>query len=136
MTVVPLHRAEPGWLYVLRDPFRPGYCKVGKTTRDPHTRAAELSTGAPYGLEVVAAWQVEDVTSAERDAHAVLAAHRVDAGNEWFRVSAAQAAASLAPSDVDPPTTSRRRWHRTRLAVEFFGWFTLGLMILGAALGS
>jgi hypothetical protein len=39
----------PGFVYVLINPSLPSYVKIGKTTKDPSIRAAELSsaTGVP-----------------------------------------------------------------------------------------
>ena len=34
---------EPGWVYVLVNSSMPGIAKVGRTTRAPRDRAAELS---------------------------------------------------------------------------------------------
>lgn len=129
MTVLPFKQGqpEPGWLYILRDPSRRGYCKVGQTTRDPETRAAELSTGSPHGLTVAHAWEVDDVVLAERNAHAALRRYRVDTGNEWFSLSADAAAAAL--TGRKPTFSTTRRFHRTRLAVELWGWFSLSLFI-------
>lgn len=124
MTVVPLHQPEPGWLYVLESPSVPDHCKIGMTTRTPDERASELSTGVPHGLRVAHAWPVDDARGSERDAHTRLASYRVDAGSEWFSLSADRAAASLMGS------TPKRRLHRTRLAVETLGWLSLAIFIV------
>lgn len=126
--VIPL--AEPGWLYIMKDPTRLGFCKVGMTTRTPEKRAAELSTGSPGEFVVAHAWRVPDVRAAERDAHAVLDRWRVDGGSEWFTVTADRAAAALRAFDAP---TQRRRFHRLRLAVEIWGWFSLAAFVLALA---
>jgi len=103
------------------------------TTRTPIERADELSTGIPHGLTVAHSWPVDDARAAERDAHARLAAYRVDAGSEWFALPADRAAAALMGTTMP----ARRRFHRLRLAVEAFGWISLATfalaMIGGAA---
>lgn len=131
-TVHPINQPEPGWLYIMRDPSRLGYCKVGMTTRDPDKRAAELSTGSPVDFVVAYAWRVPDVRAAERDAHAVLDRWRVDGGGEWFKVTADRAAAALRAFDATAPR--RRRFHRLRVAVEIWGWFTLATFAIGLLL--
>lgn len=123
--VLPLNRPEPGWLYILSSPSVPDHCKVGRTVRNPVERADELSTGIPHGLTVAHAWPVDDARAAERDAHARLAAYRVDAGSEWFALPADRAAAALMGT-----TTGRRRFHRLRLGVEAFGWISLATFAL------
>ena len=55
-----------GYLYVLVSPMLKGWCKVGKTTRTPELRAAELSTGLPGRLEVYLECATNDVHEAER----------------------------------------------------------------------
>ncbi len=129
MTVIPMRTPDEGWIYIMRDPSRLGYCKVGKTTRDPQTRAAELSTGSPHGLVVAHQWFVNDVDAAEIEAHAHLARHRVSDDNEWFQITADKAAMLLTSQDR-PRVSARRPWHRTRLAVEAFGWFSIATVII------
>jgi len=72
----------------------------------------------PYA--VAAAWPVDDVRAAERDAHAALARYRVSDQREWFRVSLPQAVAALRPSRG--PSRARRVWRIVRGIVEAVGW--------------
>ncbi len=122
---------EPGWLYVLANPAMPGLCKVGMTTRTPEERAAELhDTGSPAPYAVAAAWPVDDVRAAERDAHAALARYRVSDQREWFRVSVPAAVAALGRDKQTPARSSwlRRLWRVFRGIVEGVGWLTLLLL--------
>ncbi|MBA85238.1 MAG: hypothetical protein CML60_10465 [Rhodobacteraceae bacterium] len=100
---------EPGWLYVLTNPAMPGLCKIGMTTRTPEERATELhDTGSPAPYAVAAAWPVDDVRAAERDAHAALARYRVSYQREWFRVSVPAAIAALGRDNpLDQPCFCR-----------------------------
>ena len=122
-----------GWLYVLTNPAMPGLCKVGMTTRTPEQRAAELhDTGSAVPYDVAAAWPVDDVQVAERDAHMSLAPYRISREREWFRVPASKAIEILAPPEVPP--NSRRGVRAIRIVrgiVEGFGWLVLVLMLLG-----
>ena len=68
-----------------------GWCKVGKTTRTPELRAAELSTGLPGRLEVYLECATNDVHEAERLAHEVLGRYRHSPRDEWFKIDARRA---------------------------------------------
>jgi len=63
-----------GFLYVLINPAIPGLAKVGRTTRNPSERVAELSsaTGVPSPFLLAYQHPVVDCTSAERWVHAEL----------------------------------------------------------------
>ena len=120
---------EPGWLYILSNPAMPGLCKVGMTTRTPEERAAELyDTGTPAPYEVAAAWPVDDVRAAERDAHDRLARYRVSDAREWFRLTADQAIDVIFPN---PPTRApkRRPWRLVRGVVEGVGWVSVAVVV-------
>ncbi len=60
-----------GFLYVLTNPTMPGLSKVGKTTREPDTRVAELSspTGVPQPFSLIFQQPVSDCDSAEAWVH-------------------------------------------------------------------
>ena len=80
---------EQGWVYVMVNPSMPGCIKVGRTTRPPEERAAELSqaTGVATPFLVVFEQLFADCALAERDIHHALQARgeRVAANREFFR---------------------------------------------------
>ena len=130
--MIPLTVIEPGWLYLLTNSAMPGLVKIGMTTRSPEERAQELaSTGVPMPFHVAAAWAVDDVRAAERDAHAVLARYRVNDQREWFRLSVPAAIKALGRSTQSRPSFPRRLWRILRGIVEALGWLTLALLIAG-----
>ncbi len=66
--------AEPGHIYVLVNPSIEGLVKIGKTTRDPESRAKELSQATGVATPFYAAFsiQVNDCHAAEEYVFAVL----------------------------------------------------------------
>lgn len=127
-----LNVIEPGWLYLLINPAMPGLVKIGMTTRSPEERAQELaSTGVPMPFHVAAAWAVDNVRAAERDAHAALARYRVSDQREWFRLSVPAAIKALGRSTQAKPSLTRRLWRILRGIVEGLGGLTLALLIAG-----
>ena len=80
---------EQGWVYVLKNPTMPGLVKVGRTTRLPSTRVAELSqaTGVASPFVLVFEQSFGDCVSAERDIHGVLeqCGMRLAPNREFFR---------------------------------------------------
>lgn len=80
--------ANPGYVYVLMNLSMGGLVKVGKTNRDPTTRAAELAsaTGVPTPFTLVYSSYFNDCTQAERFAHASLESkgYRLSANKEFF----------------------------------------------------
>lgn len=99
-----------GYVYILESDHLPGWCKVGRTTRDPAQRANELSTGVPGTLSVFSALEVDDPEVAERWAHDVLARYRHQSGDEWFHLPAADA------ERIIFSRTGRNKANRKRLA--------------------
>ena len=79
-----------GYIYVLANSAMPDLVKVGKTTRTPSERAAELSkvTGVPTPFIVVYERMVDDCTVAEEFIHSVLQqkGYRESDNREFFRV--------------------------------------------------
>ncbi len=79
---------EPGYIYVLINPSLEGLVKIGKTSRDPKTRAAELSsaTGVPTPFIVAYEEHFTDITVAETFLHTLLEerGHRVSDNREFF----------------------------------------------------
>lgn len=88
-----------GSVYVLANSSMPGLVKVGKTTRDPQERAAELSsaTGLPTPFIVVYDHHFEDCSAAEQFAHAYLEArgYRVSDNREFFSAPTAEIVRAL-----------------------------------------
>lgn len=94
------------YVYLLRPIGRDEPVKVGMTTRDPRTRAQELTaaTGTPFKLEVYAYWEVVDAAAAEKEAHRRLATWRTK--GEWFAVGVGDAYDAVA--DVCEPRSISR----------------------------
>ena len=80
-----------GYIYVLANSAMPDLVKVGKTTRTPAERAAELSkvTGVPTPFIVVYEQLVDDCTAAEEFVHTMLQqkGYRESDNREFFRAS-------------------------------------------------
>ena len=80
---------EQGWVYVLVNSTIPGLVKVGRTTRLPSTRVAELSqaTGVATPFILVFEQPFVDCIAAERDIHSTLdrCGMRVSRNREFFR---------------------------------------------------
>lgn len=78
-----------GFVYILTNPSMPGLVKIGKTTRDPERRAAELDqTGVPTPFQVEDSVFAPDCGELERHMHKVFDDCRVSAGREFFRIDA------------------------------------------------
>lgn len=79
---------EPGWIYVLVNSTIPGLAKVGRTTRAPNLRVAELSAATGVATPFVLAFDhpFADCVSAERDIHKALDARglRLMDNREFF----------------------------------------------------
>ncbi|MCV2873232.1 GIY-YIG nuclease family protein [Defluviimonas sp. WL0050] len=135
--MMPLTVIEPGWLYLLTNPAMPALVKIGMTTRSPEERAQELaSTGVPMPFHVAAAWAVDDVRAAERDAHAALARYRVNDAREWFRLSVPAAIKALGRSTASKPSLGRRAFRVLRGLVEAIGWFGIVMTLAALSFGS
>ena len=81
-------RSKFGFLYVMSNEHISQMLKIGQSERHPRTRAVELSahTGVPADF-VVEFWvEVSDRRAAESAVHTALAANRVNAGREFFRI--------------------------------------------------
>lgn len=108
----------PGWIYVLTHPAwdKLGMVKVGRTGRDPRTRAAEITSVSGLLAPATVAWcsPVSDMATAEQAVHRMLGSHRVRKRRELFRVDAAKArgvveavAGSLPVSGPAPASLAR-----------------------------
>ena len=86
---------EPGYIYVMINPSMEGLVKIGKTTRDPESRAKELSqaTGVATPFCVAFSIFVLDCHSAEEFVHAMLEheGFRNTANREFFQMPLRQA---------------------------------------------
>ncbi|WP_312588133.1 GIY-YIG nuclease family protein [Comamonas terrigena] len=85
---------KSGHLYVLSNVFLgPDVLKLGLTTRDPASRAAELSksTAIPGPFHLEFASPVKDCKLAERRLHLLLKEARLSKDKEFFRVSVLKA---------------------------------------------
>ena len=80
---------NPGYIYILQNPsLEETHLKIGRTTRDPEERAAEISssTGVPTPFEV--AWWSESVDChrAESILHHHLTPYRTSTAREFFEI--------------------------------------------------
>ena len=76
-----------GWVYIMRNrAFREPLLKIGKSSRPPMQRAAELGkeTAAPEGFDLVYFIHARDHHSAEAQAHRELASYRKSKSKEFF----------------------------------------------------
>ena len=82
--------SEPGYVYVLINPSMEGLVKIGKTTKEPKERAAELSkaTGVPTPFVVAYEEYFDDCGQAEAFVHTYLEqkGYRVASNREFFEV--------------------------------------------------
>lgn len=79
--------AGGGYLYALSNPLMPGLLKVGKTSKTPEWRCADLSKMLPEPCKLEYSVSVLRITAAEAHAHWALREHRVNPRREWFRTS-------------------------------------------------
>ena len=88
-----------GWCYVLTNEFMPGIVKIGWTARTPEERSVELSTtGVPGRYRIEYATEVAEAELAEKHAHSILRAVRVDPSREHFRCETLDAIAVVRES--------------------------------------
>lgn len=82
-----------GYVYVLSNPSMPGIVKIGRTFRDPWTRAAELSgaTGVPTAFRVEATVSTWNCVWLEKLVHLQLGRRRVNHNREFFRCTLEEA---------------------------------------------
>ena len=81
-----------GYIYILKR-FGERFLKIGKTTKDPEIRAAELSaeTGVSTPFIVIHAEEVSDINSCESEIHNALDEFRVSPRREFFDISVKEA---------------------------------------------
>jgi hypothetical protein len=105
-------RSAPGWIYVMAHPAwdKIRMAKIGKTGRDPRTRAAEITSASGLLAPCTIAWcsPVSDMAAAETAVHRMLGDKRVRKRRELFRVDSAiagqvvEAVAASLPSPRSP----------------------------------
>lgn len=100
-----------GYIYMLINPAMDGLVKIGRTERDPKTRARELGsvTGVPTPFILVFDIRVADAVEAEKLVHIELdhLATRVAANREFFRVEPSRAISIML--DVQRRVGERRK---------------------------
>jgi len=104
---------EQGWIYVLVNSSMPGLIKVGRTTRLPSERAAELSASTSVATPFVVAFEqaCADCAAAERAVHAELDRRglRAAANREFFRGATSDIVrVVLACASPDPASPDER----------------------------
>jgi hypothetical protein len=122
-------RAMTGWVYAFATPSMPGIIKIGATKRDPAARLEEANASdtwrPPRAYVAVCVAQVDDPFASERAIHAMLAARRINARNEFFAMTAQEAQILLsllvaAPSNDTEQFTTMTVAHHVpeRLEIE------------------
>ncbi|WP_433758008.1 GIY-YIG nuclease family protein [Nocardia sp. CA-135398] len=85
-------RQGAGFVYVLRNQAIPGMLKIGYSHRLSEDRADDLfSTSVPFPFEVLYRAYTSRSRDVEQAVHRLLAAHRVAANREFFRVTSESA---------------------------------------------
>lgn len=97
-----------GFVYVLSNRSMPGMVKIGKTTRDPRTRAGELfASGVPTPFIIEATIETPNINETELTVHRLLSANRVNKKREFFHVSVPEAVNALRRAVDEGPGTFR-----------------------------
>lgn len=97
-----------GFVYVLSNRSMPGMVKIGKTTRDPRTRAGELfASGVPTPFVIEATIETPEINETELTVHRLLSANRVNKKREFFHVSVSEAVHALRRAVDEGPGTFR-----------------------------
>ncbi len=136
---------NPGFLYVMSNPTHNNSVKIGKTTRLPGYRAAELSasTGVPVPFKVEYARFVEkDLDCIETRIHEQLAEHRVNTSREFFGLPISEAISrvdeiideyfSYKFGDVIYRTSQHARWGLLFEFIELpFEYLTAPVKLIG-----
>ena len=118
-----------GWVYAFATPSMPGIIKIGATRRAPAARLEEANESdtwrPPRAYVAVCVAQVDDPFASERAIHAMLAARRINARNEFFAMTAQEAQILLsllvaAPSNDTEQFTTMTFAHHVpeRLEIE------------------
>ncbi|MCV9963567.1 GIY-YIG nuclease family protein [Pararhizobium sp. BT-229] len=82
-----------GFVYLLSNPSMPGMVKIGRTTRDPATRAGELTSasGVPTPFRLEGYVRSPDAVRTEAAVHRIVGGDRVNSRREFFRIDPARA---------------------------------------------
>ena len=82
-----------GYVYILTNEHMPGLVKIGRTTTDPESRAAQLyQTGVPSPFSVRESQFSPDCAQLESAVHKELDGCRVSGAREFFRIDPDEAA--------------------------------------------
>lgn len=73
--------SKPGYIYVLVDAVRPGYCKIGRT-KQLASRMSAARTFAP-SIRCMATFGTDDYVNDEKRIHDILKQYRMQ-GTEWY----------------------------------------------------
>lgn len=97
---------NPGYVYILINHSMPGLIKIGKTIRDPHRRARELSTtGVPTPFQVAFELFSEEHDTLEALVHNKLLDFRVSTNREFFHFPVDRAIKLL--QELNTPSSSK-----------------------------
>jgi hypothetical protein len=78
-----------GYVYILSNPAMPGAVKIGRTTKTPDRRAAQLSgTSVPLAFKLEAFVFAPDCVQLECSMHEAFGSARINGGREFFAVTA------------------------------------------------
>ncbi len=104
-----------GYVYCLTNESIPGLVKIGKTSRDPQERAAEISssTGVPTPFTLKWSREVGNMNKAESDLHAALGQYRLSKRREFFRCTPAQALTAAKPLKCFAASTVKAKKKKT-----------------------
>ncbi len=83
-----------GWIYILINPsFKEDALKIGRTSRSPEERAAELSTSSGVPTKFLIAYKqfVSDCEQVEKLVHKRLNQYRINDDREFFQVCLSEA---------------------------------------------
>jgi hypothetical protein len=91
-----------GYVYILSNPAMPGIVKIGRTSGDPETRAAQLqSTGVPLPFKVEFSVFCPDCVDLEMRVHNMLPDKRINGSREFFTYSVPDAIDLLTGAHVE-----------------------------------
>lgn len=85
--------SRSGYVYLLSNPSMPGLVKIGRTSRDPVTRARELTSasGVPTPFKIEGFVRSQDAVGTEAAIHRIAGSSRVNSRREFFRMDPVEA---------------------------------------------